>query len=891
MAHNFGVTATARPGRDNGNQSEDYRYQHHQNEQLSHRQLSTEVNDATRGDDGRNLFHMPQFDQQTSISNTAQVSSPSFQSMSNLSTLPPPLGSSLSKFASNGSSTFWNTPLSGSSGANVGARVAAEGPSHSQYRGSSIDSSIWRSPSSVTSTGQASITSSLWSPTKLSGHEEPQPQQQPQQQQQQQPNFTSQYFSQKQPPAALQNTLLFPSNAKNYISTVPNENRSSSISAFTPPSMEEIAVANGLINEDSVNFSPPVSFESMRRHSYTEGLLGQKRQTLDVSPTLSKRQPSMNDLATMQMVDDYFESDPHERVKVTMKLLNDRFFDEERYLNDGYQLPKFPIESSLRNYQLVLVGFKAGRIDVFYLPSTNGVCMTAMTSPTETAPATASIGQNSFEVKVGDLVIVEADRGRDLGKVFKLNVSIDEARLLKLLQFQEQQAALNEPVENNLLDNVPAVGGGGLSGQNPQHTSSSQPPPHQQQQHHHHHQQQQHMHSQSSSVAPPTLQFPKSILALAQPNEAFQILNKKQDEEKACRLCLAKISSATSGCLLSGAPISPATQDLLQMKLIDAEYQFDRKKLIFYYSTSKRIDFRDLVRELFRIYKTRIWMCAVTGVPFKASRTSLSPLSTGVGSAVVGGVGGRGGAGVVGNIVDIDQSSQNQKQSLQQQAPHPVQFSQRPPINMSMSQHGQVEGSTTMLLPSQQLQQQPGLNRRSSFQQTSSTSQNQASVQFQGPQSVNCSWGSTGQLQHRASLQPQFNYSDCQFDAVPRQISNSEQPQPWSSVPQSSQSSQELQQLQQQSYWITQQQLQQQLQLRQQQFPLGQPLTPQQQQAQQVKQQAQKQVQDQFSRKNQGCDDGTVVGGGGNNVDEASMMQSSSEEKMVLRSLVDSMNH
>ena len=52
------------------------------------------------------------------------------------------------------------------------------------------------------------------------------------------------------------------------------------------------------------------------------------------------------------------------------------------------------------------------------------------------------------------------------------------------------------------------------------------------------------------------------------------------------------------------------------MKLVDAEYQFDRKKLIFYYSTSRRIDFRDLVRELFRIYKTRIWMCAVNGIPY-----------------------------------------------------------------------------------------------------------------------------------------------------------------------------------------------------------------------------------------------------------------------------------
>lgn len=46
----------------------------------------------------------------------------------------------------------------------------------------------------------------------------------------------------------------------------------------------------------------------------------------------------------------------------------------------------------------------------------------------------------------------------------------------------------------------------------------------------------------------------------------------------------------------------------LPMKVLDAEYQFDRHKLIFYFEADKRIDFRDLVSELFSQYKTRIWM-------------------------------------------------------------------------------------------------------------------------------------------------------------------------------------------------------------------------------------------------------------------------------------------
>ncbi len=37
----------------------------------------------------------------------------------------------------------------------------------------------------------------------------------------------------------------------------------------------------------------------------------------------------------------------------------------------------------------------------------------------------------------------------------------------------------------------------------------------------------------------------------------------------------------------------------------------DRNKLTFYFAAERRIDFRELVRDLFRIYKTRIWMCAV----------------------------------------------------------------------------------------------------------------------------------------------------------------------------------------------------------------------------------------------------------------------------------------
>ncbi len=48
------------------------------------------------------------------------------------------------------------------------------------------------------------------------------------------------------------------------------------------------------------------------------------------------------------------------------------------------------------------------------------------------------------------------------------------------------------------------------------------------------------------------------------------------------------------------------TEHQLQMKLVDVEYQFDRNKLTFYFTADKRVDFRELVKDLASIYRTRI---------------------------------------------------------------------------------------------------------------------------------------------------------------------------------------------------------------------------------------------------------------------------------------------
>eukprot|EP00796_Vickermania_ingenoplastis_P010999 gene10999-7642_t len=52
------------------------------------------------------------------------------------------------------------------------------------------------------------------------------------------------------------------------------------------------------------------------------------------------------------------------------------------------------------------------------------------------------------------------------------------------------------------------------------------------------------------------------------------------------------------------------------MVLVDAEYQYDSKKLTFFYEAQQRTDFRELVRDLFKSFRARIWMemLALTGV-------------------------------------------------------------------------------------------------------------------------------------------------------------------------------------------------------------------------------------------------------------------------------------
>ncbi|MDE6386908.1 MAG: stage 0 sporulation family protein [Lachnospiraceae bacterium] len=81
----------------------------------------------------------------------------------------------------------------------------------------------------------------------------------------------------------------------------------------------------------------------------------------------------------------------------------------------------------------------------------------------------------------------------------------------------------------------------------------------------------------------------KAVLRVATPKDDEQEAANKQREKEAFKICLEKIRKHD-----------------LQMKLIDAEYTFDNNKVLFYFTADGRIDFRELVKDLASVFKTRI---------------------------------------------------------------------------------------------------------------------------------------------------------------------------------------------------------------------------------------------------------------------------------------------
>lgn len=152
-----------------------------------------------------------------------------------------------------------------------------------------------------------------------------------------------------------------------------------------------------------------------------------------------------------------------------------------------------------------------------------------------------------------DLVVVDGDRGKDLCMVLKPLVDLQWAVLFNFLKKREHLKSLETRRGNSL------------------HAASQD--------------------DNEFMVLLPT----KQVLRFATSPEVYALLGKYQLESAAFLLAQHKVA-----------------QLALPLMLVGSEYQFDYKKLIFYYFADfTRCDFRQLIKELFKVYKTRIWLCAV----------------------------------------------------------------------------------------------------------------------------------------------------------------------------------------------------------------------------------------------------------------------------------------
>ncbi|OLY83179.1 hypothetical protein AYI68_g2688 [Smittium mucronatum] len=240
--------------------------------------------------------------------------------------------------------------------------------------------------------------------------------------------------------------------------------------------------------------------------------------------------------------------------------------------------------------RIFVVQFKGKRNDLFFF---------SKSSSENKVPSNQNIAP-------GVCAIVEADRGQDLGLIIEEYSSKDQAIQFMASRYREDDS---KDSNNSSISDSNKNSSSGSSGNSEGHSNTASVP-------------------QFSDVVKSNLSLGSDVATNNNPkektspqnsgnNEPFSQINpkdisikrvfrvadstdidvmvsKSQDEQKALLVCQAKVRSLK-----------------LPMEVVDAEYQWDRRKLIFFFNADHRIDFRELVRELFKTYKTRIWMCAV----------------------------------------------------------------------------------------------------------------------------------------------------------------------------------------------------------------------------------------------------------------------------------------
>ncbi|CAI6315391.1 unnamed protein product [Periconia digitata] len=204
--------------------------------------------------------------------------------------------------------------------------------------------------------------------------------------------------------------------------------------------------------------------------------------------------------------------------------------------------------------RIYVVAFKCSRADVFYTYDNTGL-----------------------EIRRGDLVVCEGDRGVDLGQVTHADVSLEDAKKYKAQALEEhfrwlvmfsQYSVAGTGNSNPMLGSLARANGVPNSANRAQLTG---------------------MGAQQDPDAKP-----KMIKRLAQQHEIYSLRDKEGQEAKAKRLAVTKTAD-------HGFP----------MEILDAEFQADHHKITFFYYAEHYVNFNPLVADLFKHYKIRIWMSAV----------------------------------------------------------------------------------------------------------------------------------------------------------------------------------------------------------------------------------------------------------------------------------------
>ncbi len=90
---------------------------------------------------------------------------------------------------------------------------------------------------------------------------------------------------------------------------------------------------------------------------------------------------------------------------------------------------------------------------------------------------------------------------------------------------------------------------------------------------------------EDSEIVPPL----KPIIRIATAEDAEKLEENQRKQQEAFKICEEKIE-----------------KHKLDMKLVDVEYTFDCNKILFYFTSDKRVDFRELVKDLAGVFRTRI---------------------------------------------------------------------------------------------------------------------------------------------------------------------------------------------------------------------------------------------------------------------------------------------